>query len=241
MGFKLRLINIAFVTHVLLIALVSPFLLITAVPVYWFGGKKRSDNYIHILGAFLSRHLLFTFGIRVDVRGIKNLPKSNNLCFISNHQGLADIPIIVGYIPKTVGFIAKKELGRIPFLNIWMGALGCVLIDRKNLRNSLHTIEKGIHHIEKGHPMVIFPEGTRSRNASLGNFKPGSFKLVTGSNALAVPVSISGSYKIVEERGIITASKIKLTIHPAIDVSTLSETEKSNLHQKVKEIIISGL
>jgi 1-acyl-sn-glycerol-3-phosphate acyltransferase len=181
------------------------------------------------------------FGIKVDVYGLENLPKSNNLCFISNHQGLADIPLITGYIPKTVGFIAKKELGRIPFLNIWMSALGCLLIDRKNLRNSLHTIEKGIRQIEKGHPMVIFPEGTRSRNGHLGNFRPGSFKLVTGSNAPAVPVSISGSYKVVEETGIITSSKIKLIIHPAIDVSLLSEIEKTNLHQKVREIILSGL
>jgi 1-acyl-sn-glycerol-3-phosphate acyltransferase len=241
MAFKFRLINIAFVTHVFLIAIVSPFLLLTAIPVYVFGGKSCSDNYIHAIASFLSRHLLFTFGIRVDVRGIENLPTSNNICFICNHQGLADIPIFIGYIPKTIGFIAKKELGKIPFLNIWMSALGCVLIDRKNLRNSLHTIEKGILQIQKGHPMVIFPEGTRSRNANLGQFKPGSFKLVTGANALAVPVSISGSYKVVEERGILTSSKIKLTIHPAIDVSTLSETEKANLHQKVREIILVGL
>jgi len=241
MPFKLKLINIVFVFYVFLIAILSPFLLLSALPVRLFRGRKHSDHYIHFLSGLLSRHLFFIFGIKVDVCGLENLPKSNNICFISNHQGLADIPLIAGYIPKTVGFIAKKELGRIPFLNIWMSALGCVLIDRKNLRNSLHTIEKGILQIGKGHPMVIFPEGTRSRSGQPGHFKPGSFKLVTGSNALAVPVSISGSYKVLEETGIITPSKIKLTIHPAIDVSSLSETEKTSLHQKVEEIIISGL
>ncbi len=241
MPFKLKIINVAFVAYLLLIAIISPFLLLTALPVRWFGGKRRSDKYIHNLAAFFCRLILFTFGIRVNVQGIENLPKSNNLCLISNHQGLADIPIIIGCIPKTVGFIAKKELGRIPFLNIWMGALGCVLIDRKNLRNALQTIEKGIRHIEKGHPMVIFPEGTRSRSAKIGHFKPGAFKLVTGANALAVPVSISGSYKVVEETGIISPSKINLTIHPAIDVAKLSEAERENLHQKVHEIILSGL
>ena len=241
MPFKITPLNIVFAFYVLLMALLTPVLLLTALPVRIFSSRRNTEKYIAWLARLYARHLFFMFGVRVDSRGLENIPDSDNVCFISNHQGLADIPLIIGYIPKTVGFIAKKELGRIPILNIWMRALGCVLIDRGNLRSSLATIDKGILQIQKGRPMVIFPEGTRSRKNEMRSFKPGSFKLVTGTNALVVPVSISGTYKIIEETGKLNPTRIKLTIHPAIDVSRLSKEEKENLYQRVENIVRSGI
>lgn len=241
MPFKITPLNIVFAFYVLLMALLTPVLLLSALPVRIFSSRRHTEKYIARLARMYARHLFFMFGVRVDSRGLENVPDSDNVCFISNHQGLADIPLIIGYIPKTVGFIAKKELGRIPILNIWMRALGCVLIDRGNLRSSLATIDKGIRQIQKGRPMVIFPEGTRSRKNEMRSFKPGSFKLVTGTNAWVVPVSISGTYKIIEETGKLNPTRIKLTIHPAIDVSRLSKEEKENLYQRVESIVRSGI
>jgi len=241
MKLKFRLINILFISYLIGLALMTPVFFFPAIFVYLFAGIHKSDAYIHSIGALFSRHLFWVFGFKVQVSGIENLPKENNICFVSNHQGLADIPLIVGFVPKTVGFIAKKELGRIPMLNIWMKALGCVLIDRKDIRQSLKVIEKGRQQIQKGHPMLIFPEGTRSKNSEIGSFKPGAFKLLTGSNLLAVPLTISGTYKIVEKTGIVTASNVKLTIHPAIDVGKLSPQEKKELPGRIYEQIKTGL
>jgi len=223
------------------LAILTPFILLPALFIRLFGGKKRSDNYVNSVAQLYARHMFWVFRIKVRVLGIEHLPKSNNVCFVSNHQGLADIPLIVGYIPKTVGFIAKKELGKIPFLNIWMSAMGCLLIDRGNIRNSLSTIERGIKQLQKGHPMVIFPEGTRSKGETMRPFKPGSFKLITGAQCLAVPLTISGSYKVMETKGEISRSTIQLTIHPPIDVARLSKDEKDNLHQTTWKIINSAL
>lgn len=196
---------------------------------------------VNAIAGFYSRFVFVLFGIKVLVKGKENIPKIGNVCFISNHQGLADIPLIVGYIPKTVGFIAKVELGRIPILNIWMRAMKCVLIDRLNARNAVFAINRAIENIQQGHPMVIFPEGTRSRSAVMGQFKPGSFKLVTGSGCFAVPVTINGTYNIVETTGKIASSRLTLTIHPAIDVSTLSPDQKAKLSERVHEIVKSAL
>ncbi len=241
MKLKFRLINILFISYLIGLALMTPVFFFPAIFIYLFAGISRSDSYIHSIGAMYSRHLFWVFGFKVEVSGIENLPKSNNICIISNHQGYADIPLIIGFIPKKVGFIAKKELGRIPMMNIWLKALGCILIDRKNVRQSLKVIEKGAQQIQKGHPMVIFPEGTRSRNHAMIKFKPGAFKLLTGVNILAVPITISGTYKIVEKTGIITASRVKLTIHPAIDIGKLNPQEKKELPERIHQQIKIGL
>jgi len=241
MKLKFRLINILFISYLTGLALLTPIFFFPAIFIYLFAGINRSYSYIHSIGAMYSRHLFWVFGFKVEVSGIENLPKENNICFISNHQGYSDIPLIIGFIPKKVGFIAKKELARIPMMNIWLKALGCILIDRKNIRQSLKVIEKGRLQIQKGHPMVIFPEGTRSRNHAMIKFKPGAFKLLTGSNALAVPLTINGSYRIVEKTGIITATTVKLIIHPAIDVGKMNAQQKKELPERIYEQIKTGL
>jgi 1-acyl-sn-glycerol-3-phosphate acyltransferase len=238
---KLNIRNILAVLYAFVTVIITVVLMIPAFILLLFGVKKTAYRYLNKLAKLYARHLLFMFGTRVHVSGLDNLPDSNNICFISNHQGIADIPIIAGYIPKTTGFIAKKELGRIPFLNIWMKAMNCVLIDRSSARSSIKTIERAVKQIGRGHAMVIFPEGTRSRNREMKNFKPGSFKLATGANTFAVPITIDGTYKIIEETGILTRTKVEMIIHPAIDISSLSEPEKHALHITVEEIIRKGL
>ncbi|HPE35488.1 MAG TPA: lysophospholipid acyltransferase family protein [Bacteroidales bacterium] len=240
-AFKFRLINVFFVVYVIFLAVLSPFLMIPAFVLHLLGSHKTADRLVNGIARIYAKNLFFTFGIKVKVKGIECVPKSGKVCFISNHQGLADIPLIVGYIPKTVGFIAKRELHSIPILNMWMRAMKCVLIDRTNARNAVAAINKAIENIKNGYPMVIFPEGTRSRSATMGKFKPGSFKLVTGSNCLAVPVSISGTYKLVEESGVITPGNLILTIHPAIDVASLTAEEKAKLSDSVENIIRAGV
>jgi 1-acyl-sn-glycerol-3-phosphate acyltransferase len=241
MQLKLVPINIIFVTYLFILAIISPVLFLFAIPIYLVAGSKQSDRYINGIARVYSRNVFFMFGIKIIVEGKEHLPKTNNLCFVSNHQGLADIPLIVGYIPKTIGFIAKKELGRIPILNFWMKGLGCILIDRKDVRQSLQVIERGIKQIERGHPMVIFPEGTRSRSNKIGTFKPGAFKLVLGAKAYAVPVTIDGTYKMFEENWVIKRTTIRLVIHPPIDVSAMSRQEQKVLPEKIRNQISTAL
>ncbi len=241
MKLKLVPINIIFVTYLFILALISPVLFLFAIPIYLVAGSKYSDRYINGIARVYSRNVFFMFGIKIIVEGKAHLPKTNNICFVSNHQGLADIPLIVGYIPKTVGFIAKKELGRIPILNFWMKGLGCILIDRSDVRQSLKVIERGVKQIERGHPMVIFPEGTRSRSSNIGSFKPGAFKLVLGAKAYAVPVTIDGTYKMFEENWVIKRTTIRLIIHPPIDVTGMSREAQKALPDIIRDQISKAL
>ena len=106
--------NSFFVFYISLMAIVSPFLVFPAIIMNFFKLHNLSDRWVNRIGRLYSRHAFFVFDIRVEVRGLEHLPKEKNICFVSNHQGLADIPLIVGYIPISIGLIAKKELKNIP-------------------------------------------------------------------------------------------------------------------------------
>lgn len=240
-SFRITPLNIVFVLYLSMMAVVSLILLVPPFLLMALGKRKTADRMINRQAKAYSRHVFFMFGVKVRVNGLEHIPKTGNICFVSNHQGIADIPVIVGYIPRTVGFIAKKELGKVPVLNLWMRAMKCVLIDRSNTRNAVAAIQQAIENIRSGHPMVIFPEGTRSLGEQMGAFKPGSFKLVTGALCMVVPVTLNGTYKLVERTGKITPTPISITIHPAIDVAGLSNEERGKLSKRVEDIVKSGL
>lgn len=177
-------------------------------------------------------------GATINVYGKENIPKDRNVVFISNHQGDFDIAIFMALIPKEKGFVAKIELNKIPILRTWMKYLGCVFMDRKDLKQSLKTINEAIILIKKGHSMVIFPEGTRSKSDKMGDFKAGSFKLATKTNVPIVPVTIDGSYKLKEKNnGFIKSDIVNVYIHSPIFVENMTNEEKETLPKMVKNII----
>ncbi len=204
--------------------------------------KTLREKYVFSLSSSWGRIVVRIAGGRVTVSGLENIPACDNICFISNHQGGFDIPLIIGYVPKTIGFIAKKELLYIPILSTWMKAIHCIFINRANRRDSVKVIQQGVEQIKNGHPMVIFPEGTRSRKSEMERFKSGSLKLAVRSKALIVPITIDGSYKMKEERGgLITPAHVSMTIHPSIDSAALQDEDTKNLAARLWTIINSAL
>jgi len=198
-------------------------------------------KYMSAIAYIWGRHSFWAAGVRVEVTGVENIPKEDNILFVSNHQGIADIPVILSFIPKPIGFIAKKELAIVPLINVWMLAFHCIFIDRGNIKSAHEVIEKGAENIRHGYPMAVFPEGTRSRGEKMGVFKRGSLKLALKSEAIIVPLTINGTYRLLEERGVITPGKVRLIIHPPVDVKKLSGEERKDLAQRLQKIIESGL
>lgn len=213
-------------------------------PILWcfvlkiFVPKRIQKNYINDVTSVWGKMVIRSTGSVVTVTGKENLPESDNLLFVSNHQGFADIPLILGYIPKSVGFIAKIELKWFPFLNLWMMLLGTIFLDRKNLRQSVEVFHQAAEKLNNGAALVIFPEGTRSKGKTIGRFKRGSTKLALRTDVPVVPLTISGSYKMFEGNNyFIQPTKIRLHIHPPIHVEKLSEADKKNLAKILQEKI----
>lgn len=187
-----------------------------------------------------ARHFLKVVGAEVQVDGLDRVPKTGRLCFISNHQSALDILCILGYSGKTPGFIAKRELVWAPILNLWMLVIHCVFIERKNPKKAIRAIEKGVAHVLKGHPMVIFPEGTRSRDGRVHEFKSGSLKLATRSDAIVVPGTIQGTWDVYEKTGRFQPGKVRIVFHDPIDTEPLSQEERRKLPEVVQKIVESG-
>ena len=142
-------------------------------------------------------------------------------------------------MPRVIGFISKIEVEKIPVVKTWMTFMHCVFMDRSNLRKSSESIIKGIKLLKDNHSLVIFPEGTRSKGGPIKEFKAGSFKLATKSKSPIVPVTIDGSYKIMEHGNgpLIKPVIVNLYIHPAIETASLNNEVQEELHKKVHDII----
>ncbi|WP_346848079.1 MULTISPECIES: lysophospholipid acyltransferase family protein [unclassified Clostridium] len=206
------------------------------------GKTEEMEAYIHKVTSKWAMSQLKYSGATVSVYGEDNIPSNIPVVFISNHQGNFDIPLLMSYINKPKGFIAKVETLKIPIVRTWMQYIHCVFMDRSNLRKSATAIIEGVKIIKAGHSLVIFPEGTRSKGGPLGEFKAGSFKLATKSNAPIVPITINGSYKLMEaNNNRIKAANVELFIHPPIETKNLSKEEQEKLPTVVKEIIASKL
>lgn len=216
--------------------LTIPFLLVAKL-LDWTHRISARDNYVFRVTSIWARSQVAASGSKIRVIGQENLPEGSVL-FISNHQSNFDIPIFMSYINKPKAFISKIETAKIPVLASWMRLMKCVFMDRKDIRQSVEAINKGAEFLKQGYSMVIFPEGTRSRDGSLGEFKAGSFKLAVKSGVPIVPVAIKGSFDIMGKGSvIIKPAQVELEILKPIDVSTLSKEEQKNLHIIVQSLI----
>ena len=186
--------------------------------------------------------LMKVSGAKVHVSGLEHIPKDEPVLFVSNHQSNFDTALFMSYIRKPKGFIAKKELAKIPMLPIWMGHLRCVLMDRTDMKKQLQSILEGIQILKDGHSMVVFPEGTRSQSNEMAEFKPGSFKLATKTKVPIVPVTICGSYKLMEQNNNrIKPADVYITVHPIVCTKDLSQDELTQLPKNVFDTIKSAL
>jgi len=165
-------------------------------------------------------------GCGVTVTGRENIPKKGGVCFVSNHSGYFDIVLLLAYCGRMVGFVAKKELLFVPFLNVWIFMLGGLFIDRSTLKNASRTIGKGVEKIKSGNGLIIFPEGHRSKGLGLLPFHPGSLKLATMAEAPIVPTVIEGSYELLEKNKRFVKTRLKVTFCEPIDTAGLPATDR---------------
>jgi 1-acyl-sn-glycerol-3-phosphate acyltransferase len=194
-----------------------------------FGLKKPMKHVIYRLAQGWALSLIPVSGCKVTVTGREKIPKKGGVCFVSNHSGYFDIILMLAFCGRPFGFIAKKELIFVPFINAWVFMLGGQFIDRKNVRKAIKTINKGVQRIKKGGGMIIFPEGHRSKEKRLLPFHPGSLKLATQAEAVIVPVAIEGSYDVFEKNNKVVKASAKITFLDPIDTAKLPLDGRKNI------------
>lgn len=173
--------------------------------------------------------------VKLIIEGIENCSTTKTALFVSNHQSAYDIPLLLKVIPKQVGFVAKKELTKVPIVNQWITQMNGVYLDRKNRRQSLQAIKEGVVKLKEGHSLVIFPEGTRSNSNQMKGFKIGSLTLAAKANVPIIPIAIEGTYNI----GVEKTPDVSVTFFEPIYLKEKEDQNKvsQNIEKKIKDDI----
>ena len=228
-------IVILFVVLFLIISLPIQF-------VEWIIGKLNPDLKTRSSLAIVNwafRVIIFFAGTKVTVIGEENIPKDRAVLYIPNHRSYFDIVLTYVRVPRPTGYIAKKEMERIPSLSQWMRNLHCLFLDRENIKEGLKTILTAIEKIKSGISICIFPEGTRNTESDeLLPFHDGSFKIAEKSGCPIIPVTINNSAAVFEDHlPWIRKAHVIIEYGSPIEVSQLSKEEKRALSQTVRTII----
>lgn len=208
------------------VLIILSFFVGSAIALCFYPFVKNKEKLFLRTAHYWARFLLFFSGVRVSTAGLENIPCNQALILVCNHQGVADIPILLGFLPVLFRFAIKKELFRVPFFGWYLRKAGYFSIDRESFRSAYRALDAIAAIIKAGESVLIFPEGTRSWDGTLGKFKRGSLMAALKSGAPIIPIAISGSYNVLP-RGtkLIHPAKVKLSAGAPIYIKTDEEYE----------------
>ena len=229
----------ALLAAVLYLILTMPVLL-----VLWIVGKinpTAKDNCSLHMVQWIFRVILRIAGIKVTVLGQEHVPPDPAVLYILNHRSIFDIVLTYARCPGRTGYIAKKELAKIPLLNLWMKWVYCLFLDRTDIREGLKTILTAIDYVKSGISIAVFPEGTRGRladEAELLPFHEGSFKVAVKTGCPIIPVCISHSSAIFEDHfPWVRATHVVLEYGAPIYPNELPKDDKKFIGKYVQNIM----
>ncbi len=195
----------------------------------------------HLYGRLWSELNLWAAGVRVEVTGLENIDRRQSYIFAANHQSGFDI-FAIYKLPVQFRWLAKQELFRVPVLGQAMAAIGYIPIDRSDRRKAFRSINLAARRVREGTSIVIFPEGTRSSDGVLQEFKKGGFMLAIKSQRPIVPISLSGSHKILAKGGCaVHPGVIRMTIGEPIPTAGLTSAARNRLIREVRQAIARHL
>ena len=187
-----------------------------------------------------ANRLIKLAGGEIEVVGQENIPEGTAV-FVSNHQSDFDIPTVLTVTGKPRALMAKKSLAKIPGIHGWMNHLQCVFLDRDNEVEAVQALREAIRLVKNGNSITIFPEGTRSKGGPVKEFKGGAFRIATSTKTPIVPITIDGTYRMLEQPGYIHPAKVKVTIHKPIETAGMSRQEVRDLPERVRQQVMSAL
>ena len=229
--------------RLIIVAVFLILFLILSIPIFfveWLIGKVNKDakdiSSLRIV-QWAFKVIIRLSGVSVTVIGEENSPDEAAL-FIGNHRSYFDIVLTYSRCKRLTGYIAKKEIQKVPFLSVWMQYLYCLFLDRENAKEGLKTILKAIEYVKNGISIFIFPEGTRNKGEELSllPFKDGAFRIATKTGCPIVPVSLNNTADILENHfPFIKSGKVIVSFGKPIYTTDMDRAEQKLLPGKAYE------
>jgi 1-acyl-sn-glycerol-3-phosphate acyltransferase len=197
----------------------------------------RTGRLVHCYAAVpWAKLILWVCGVRVQVEGLENLDVQVPRIYLSNHQSAFDIFALLAHLPVNFKFILKQELMKIPILGLAMRRARYIAIDRADPRKALRSMKEAAQRVRKGASVLIFPEGTRSKDGRLQPFKKGGFHLAIMSGCDLVPIAILNSRDIIPKGSFqIKKGTFKMRIGEPIPTDGYSKKDIDRLMDQARE------
>jgi 1-acyl-sn-glycerol-3-phosphate acyltransferase len=199
-------------------------------------GISMADEYLKI---FWRLHFQSSF-TSLYVTGKHYLQPEETYIFMSNHESWMDIPAIFGAVPSSLRMVSKASLMKIPVFGHAMHNAGFVAIDRSNRTLAVKQLEVAKKRLKEGISIWIAPEGTRTRNGSIGPFKKGGFYLAKELKTSIVPVFIEGAGSVMPPDSMVIRTNQSITVHfcEPILSKNLETMSTNELVEQVRAAII---
>jgi 1-acyl-sn-glycerol-3-phosphate acyltransferase len=180
-------------------------------------------------------------GVRVEVRGIDRIPPGT-VIFAANHTSSADAPAVVWAIPRRIAILLKRSLFEWPIVGQAFHLAHFVPVDRSNRDSAINSLEKATEALRDGQSFLIYPEGTRSPDGRLQEFKKGAAVMAIKAGVPIVPVACSGAHRIMEKRKLkITPGKIVVEFLEPVDAAQYSFEQRETLNQLLHDALAAAL
>jgi 1-acyl-sn-glycerol-3-phosphate acyltransferase len=221
-----------------LIALYVAVAAVTFVPLTWIVRDIRPIYWAARQGCRLA---LWLSGVRVRYVNLENARRHRVSIFVSNHVSNLEPAALLAVLPR-IAFILKKELGRIPLLGYIMKLGGFIYVDRSRADSRHHALEQAKRTLTEGISLMIFPEGTRSRDGKLLPFRPGPFTMAIDSAVAVTPITVHGARRLMPRGTLkIRPGEMTIVVHEPIETAGMSGADRGALMERVRGVMEAAL
>ena len=219
----------------------SLYTIVVGIPLLIYTVLVKNSNALYWAGARGTMFFVRAVGVRVKVLGTERIPRGTCL-FVANHTSSADAPAVVNTIPRRIAILLKKSLFKYPIVGQAFHLAHFIPVERSRRESAIASLEKAIEAMKDGQSFLIYPEGTRSPDGRLQQFKRGAAVMAIKAGIPIVPVACSGAHRIMEKRSLVIHPGEILVefLHP-IDVSRYTFDQREDLNQVVHDAMAAGL
>jgi 1-acyl-sn-glycerol-3-phosphate acyltransferase len=184
--------------------------------------------------------ILKTSRISVSVEGLEHAGTGQPMIFCVNHQSSMDIPVLLAHLPFQFRFVAKRSLFRYPFMGWHLRRSGHIAVGRDRPGEARKSVDEAATKIRDGYPVVVFPEGGRSRDGEILPFKSGAFRLAILAGVPVTPVTLNGTMAALRPDTVhIRPGHVEMIIHPPIPTAGLTRDDVDGLAERVRNEVVS--
>jgi len=197
--------------------------------------RRAGESFVQLW----SGSLLLVPPMSYEVTGDEHVQPDTQYFFLANHLSNFDVPLLFRAIPTPIRYLAKKELYKVPVFAQALNVAGMVKIDRGAGAKSYAAINEGVARAkEKGYSLIVFPEGTRSRDGELHPFKKGAFRMAINTGLPVVPVTVNGTWEIWPPGSkVFYKGHADVVIHEPIETADMTIKDIDALRSQVYDII----